>query len=181
MTLKFRGKYRIASLRLKNWDYASNGIYFVTINTKNRKNFFGEITDSKMILSPAGKICNACLIAIPEHFEFVKLPYFVVMPNHLHAILIIKQCGSEKKKSILLRIPKVPEKVNMEMSVIAPKAGSLSVIVRSLKSAVSKQAHVINPKFQWQPGFYERIVRDHQAYLNIANYIEANIKKWKGK
>lgn len=87
---KFRGKYRIESARLKNWDYAQSGAYFVTICTKNRKCFFGNIAEEKMQLSEIGKIVANEWQKTAEIRKTVELEAWVVMPNHVHGILIIQ-------------------------------------------------------------------------------------------
>ena len=89
MTDKYQNKYRIASTRLQNWDYAWNAAYFITICTHNREWFFGEIINQKMILSEIGQMAEKYWYEIPQHFPFVKLDAFVVMPNHIHGIIII--------------------------------------------------------------------------------------------
>jgi len=92
MTL-FKNKYRIESFRLKNWDYRNAGAYFITICTKNRAHYFGEIADREMQLSEIGKIVENEWIKTPEIRPDMNLKQgeFVVMPNHFHAILIIGQ------------------------------------------------------------------------------------------
>jgi hypothetical protein len=89
MTEKFKNRYRIESARLRNYDYGKNGAYFVTICTKDRQHFFGEIIHNKMILSEIGNLTNEYWYEIPEHFPFVKLGAFIAMPNHIHGIVII--------------------------------------------------------------------------------------------
>lgn len=86
---KFRNKYRIKSARCHNWDYSSNAAYFVTICTQNREHFFGKIVNQKMILSEIGKIADKFWYEIPNHFPYIKLDAFIVMPNHIHGIIII--------------------------------------------------------------------------------------------
>lgn len=86
---KFRGKYRIKSSRLLGLDYGKNAIYFVTICTKNRHHFFGEIVYGKMNLSGIGEIADKCWLEIPEHFPFVILHDYIVMPNHVHGLIEI--------------------------------------------------------------------------------------------
>jgi len=85
---KFLNKYRIPSARLQTWDYGWNAPYFVTICTANRECFFGNIVDNEMKLSAIGELANQFWAEIPKHFPFVILDAFVVMPNHLHGILI---------------------------------------------------------------------------------------------
>ena len=91
---KFQNKYRISSARLQHWDYGSDALYFVTICTQNREHYFGEIDDGKMQLSETGKIAYRFWFEIPNHFPFVELGEFVVMPNHIHGIIIIDKNGA---------------------------------------------------------------------------------------
>ncbi len=86
---KFKGKYRIPSNRLQEWDYGTTGYYFVTICTQNRKSWFGEIDGDHMILSPIGEIAMQNLERIPHIYPYIDLDVWVVMPNHIHAIIII--------------------------------------------------------------------------------------------
>ncbi len=88
---KFKNKYRIASARAPFWDYSWNAAYFVTICTKNRQCWFGDVVDGLMDLSAMGHIANSCWHEIPHHFPFVELGAHVIMPNHVHGILIIKK------------------------------------------------------------------------------------------
>lgn len=90
---KFQNKYRISSARLQNWDYGWNAPYFVTICTQNREHYFGEIVDGIMYFSEMGKIAQQFWHEIPDHFPFVILDAFVVMPNHIHGIIIINKTG----------------------------------------------------------------------------------------
>src|SRR5258708_33203920 len=89
MADKYQNKYRIPSARLQTWDYGSNAAYFTTICTTNREHFFGEIMNGIMQLSEIGKIANQFWIEIPNHFPFVILDEFIVMPNHIHGIIVI--------------------------------------------------------------------------------------------
>jgi REP element-mobilizing transposase RayT len=91
---KYNNKYRIPSNRLQGYDYGSNGCYFVTICTKNREHYFGEIvveTDNYPSLrkTSIGEIAEKFWLDIPNHFPFVILDQFVIMPNHIHGILIL--------------------------------------------------------------------------------------------
>lgn len=86
---KFRNKYRTSSAGLQNWNYGWNAAYFVTICTANRELFFGDIVNGEMKLSEIGAKANEYWLEIPDHFPFVKLDVYVVMPNHVHGIIII--------------------------------------------------------------------------------------------
>lgn len=93
---KFQNKYRIPSARHPNWDYGSNGVYFITICTKNRQYFLGECNKGEMKLSTAGAIAQGFWYEIPKHFPFITLGEFIVMPNHVHGILILDKNLVEK-------------------------------------------------------------------------------------
>jgi putative transposase len=86
---KYKNKYRIKSTRLQYWDYASPGYYFITICTKNREDYFGEIKNEKMCLNEIGDIAQKFWLEIPNHFSNVTLDEFIIMPNHVHGIVII--------------------------------------------------------------------------------------------
>ena len=75
------------SIRLLDYDYSQNGLYFITICTKNRECIFGEIKNDEIILTEIGKIVNNCWAEIPKHFPQVSLHKFVIMPNHIHGII----------------------------------------------------------------------------------------------
>ncbi len=89
MSDKYKGKYRNESTRLQNWDYGWNARYFITICTKDRFHFFGEIENGKMKLSHQGVIVDILWHEIKNHAKNIELGEFVVMPNHVHGILII--------------------------------------------------------------------------------------------
>jgi len=93
MTL-FQNKYRIESARREGWDYADNGYYFVTICTKDREYYFGEIENGDMVLSEMGLIAKNIWCEISKHFPHAELDEFIVMPNHIHGLLYLS--GHEK-------------------------------------------------------------------------------------
>ncbi len=318
MSDKFKNKYRISSTRLKNWDYRNNGAYFITICTKNREHFFGEINPASgtMQLNEIGKLAEQFWFEIPMHFPFVALGEFIVMPNHTHGILIIdkmidhetvdasKQFSSINSSVVssvasefvspvvfelvypvgsglvspvgsglvspvgsglvspvgsglvspvgsglvspvealhcnastgdtntgdktidtntgdktidtntgdktidtntgdkttdtntvgqttntntgdsvhthLNLIAITENKKNEMMANISPKPGSISTIIRSYKSVVTKNAHFINPNFAWQSRFHDHIIRNQSAFDKIQKYIANNPKNWK--
>ena len=88
---KFKNKYRIASTRATYWDYGWNAAYFITIITQNWSCWFGKVKNKKMELSDLGAYANLCWLEIPNHFPFVELGAHVIMPNHVHGILIINK------------------------------------------------------------------------------------------
>ncbi len=191
MLKKYKNKYRIESFRLKNWDYRNNGAYFITICTQNRKHFFGEIVfdsiDKKMNLSEIGIIAENFWLEITNHFPFVELGNFVVMPNHIHGILIVNNVNNESLNIESLNIESLQcndstgilDKKNQYYSDISPKSGSISTIIRSYKSVVTKNARKINTEFNWQSKFYDIIIKNSISFERIQTYIENNPSNWK--
>ncbi|MBI9056648.1 MAG: hypothetical protein JEZ01_02640 [Labilibaculum sp.] len=181
--IKFQNKYRIPSARAVWWNYSNEGSYFVTICSHKRQFFFGDVSDQKMELSSIGKLADQFWSEIPYHFPFVKLHAFVVMPNHVHGIIeIINHANNaETLHATSVHEMPMPDKSNAKnenMAAISPKKGSLACIIRSYKSAVTKKARLINPKFKWQERFHDHIIRDDQEYYRISNYINNNPQKW---
>ena len=174
MSDKYQNKYRNETSRLKSWNYGWNGAYFVTICSKNRERFFGEVIDNKMHYSKIGDFADYCWNEIPNHFPFVKLGEYVVMPNHIHGIVII-----EKKDD--LRFSKVETQNFASLHESKPKETSqnLGSIIRGFKIGVTKQARKIRLDFQWQARYYDHIIRNQESFKNISEYIKVNPENWK--
>ncbi len=172
MSEKFRNKYRIPSARLKNWDYGSNASYFVTICTHNRLHYFGEVHNKKMNLSEIGIIAKQFWYEIPGHFKFVELGAFVVMPNHIHGILMINK-NDDLMGSGFVETP------NLGVSTTAVRTPNLGVIINQYKRICTINARKIHADFAWQSRFHDHIIRNDESFQRISNYIDANPAKWK--
>jgi len=160
------------SIRLKEYDYSEPNWYYVTICTFDRKNLFGKIKNSKMVLSSYGKIVSEEWLRTKELRKNIDLDDYVIMPNHFHGILIIERRDTARC---------VPTKVNDNRKFGEMQPGSLSVIVRSFKSAVTKRIDEIrknNKGLIWQKGCYEHIIRNETDLFNIRKYIELNPLQW---
>ncbi len=186
---KFKNKYRIRSARAQWWNYSNEGLYFITICIKHRRRFFGSVSKKKMLLSKIGLIAEKYGIEIPDHFSFVKLHAFVVMPDHVHMIIEIANSPNPKEP---LHADNTAEALHadteeplharaVQMAAISPKRGSLASIIRSYKSAVSRDARKVNSNFAWQSRFHDHIIRDEGAYDRISKYIIDNPKNWNKK
>lgn len=177
MTEKFQNKYRVASARLQRWDYGWDGAYFITICTHNRINYFGDIQNQKMALSNIGVLAYVFWNEIKNHAKNVELGEFVVMPNHIHGIIILKNNMDNKRyveSGHALSLPSTPGQTRFQNI----GKNTISSIVGSYKSAVTKYARQLDLEFAWQTRFYDNIIRDETAFNNISNYIINNPKRW---
>ena len=173
-------------IRLKEYDYSSSGAYFVTICTHNKENVFGKIVDGEVHLSDVGEIAHKCWIEIPNHFYYVNSDVHVIMPNHVHSIIIINKKedipgDNFTRKDIQLNVPTEKIKINVSAisAKISPRQGTLSVIVRTYKAAVTTECRRYGySNFLWQSRFYEHIIRDERDYRNIQEYIPNNPLQW---
>jgi REP element-mobilizing transposase RayT len=176
---KFKNTYRIPSARHPHWDYRWAGAYFITICTKDRLHYFGEIENDAMQLSHVGVIADTLWYEIPHHTKNVELGAFVVMPNHIHGILILTGNDDDHNVETLhatsLPNPNPNTNTNQQMADISPKMGSVSAIVRSYKSAVTKHTHRLGYEFAWQTRFHDHIIHDEKSFNTISNYIINNL------
>lgn len=179
MEKKYQNKYRIPSARLKNWDYGTNGAYFITICTQNREHYFGEIVETQFIASEIGTLAEKYWMEIPQHFPYIELGNFVVMPNHVHGILIIDKNANGDVGNVETLHCNVSTNKNEQMANISPKSGTISAIIRSYKSVVTKNARFIHADFGWQPRFHDHIIRNAPEWERIQTYIENNPMNWK--
>jgi REP element-mobilizing transposase RayT len=178
---KFKNKYRIESTRLKHWDYGWNAPYFVTICTKNRECFFGDVVDGEMILNDIGLIADDCWLQIPEHFPFVKLGNHIVMPNHVHGIVVIdKPDDARNMHNVGTQNFASPQNTTESTSKnkFGPQSQNLASIIRGFKIGVTTNARLINPDFAWQSRFHDHIIRDDESFQRISAYIINNPLNW---
>jgi REP element-mobilizing transposase RayT len=173
------------SLRLRDYDYSLPGGYFVTICVQHRENVFGEIINEEMRLNEIGRIVQQCWQEIPNHFGNVELDAFVIMPNHIHGIIIINerdlihQIPNNKPNHPDVMNPDVMNHVPTEWQLMKNPRLTLGKIVRYFKARSSKFIHDAGyDKFKWQSRFYEHIIRDDKALSNIRDYIGGNVIKW---
>ncbi len=173
---KFKGKYRIESTRLPDRDYAANGWYFVTICTNNCIYHFGNgVVSGEVQLTPIGEIAQQYFIDIPNHFKHVYVDAYVIMPNHVHGIVVI-----DKPQNVETRYIASLQQSTDESNKFGPlKPGSLQAILHSYKSAVTRWCHRNKHEyFAWQERFYESIIRADGSVDRIRRYIINNPAKW---
>ncbi len=208
MNNKFRKKYRSDSFRLQTWNYGWDAAYFITICTKNRECYFGDVVDGVMELSPVGMIANDLWYEIVDHAKHVQLGNFVVMPNHIHGIIILDgydpgdSAGSDKhpvdpaigvgtRHALSLRDigdyrdpDQLPDDPSSKKSIGQqrfrnPGKNNISSIVGSYKSAVTKHCNRLDLDFAWQSRFQDHIIRNGESFDRISEYIRNNPSNWK--
>jgi REP element-mobilizing transposase RayT len=180
----FQNKYRVQSARA-TWHNYNGGVYFITICTKNHTHYFGEIDNGVMYLNEIGKFTSENLQNVNAHYPYAEIPSFIVMPNHIHAIVFIDGekygngrhcrdvaryvstgCGTDKNLD-----------KNKRMIEIAKHQSLLGFVMRGFKSAVTKFANN-NIDFVWQTRFHDHIIRSQDEINRIAEYIENNPAGW---
>lgn len=179
MSQKYKNRYRVDSARLKGWDYATEGAYFITICTHDMRHFFGSVRNGKMQLSPLGVIADLLWFEIKNHAKNVRLGAFVIMPNHMHGVLILVPSEPVAKDNSNGLPPRLSEDKKAFFKAISPKSNAIATIIRSYKSAVSRHAHRLGYEFSWQPRYYDIIIRNADSFEKIQNYILNNPKNWK--
>lgn len=159
------------SPRLKGYDYTQSGVYFVTICTHERQLLFGHIhqEEALMVLSAMGEIAQHHWITIPDHFPTVELDAFVVMPNHVHGLLVFS--GHSDAVSL-------PDKTE---AFGKPVAASLSTMIRSYKSIVTRKIREMTDTeiVVWQGRFHDHIVRNEKSLNYIRQYVMTNPAQWR--
>ncbi|MBT0663311.1 transposase [Geobacter pelophilus] len=152
------------SIRLKNYDYSQSGAYFVTICAWQRECLFGEIVDGKMLLNDFGRVVVDSWNWLASQYDYVALEGSVVMPNHLHGIIVINNVGAVR-----------------EPLLHAEKTKSLGRLIGAFKTVSTKQINIIrnNPGCTvWQRNYYERVIRNEDELTRAQEYIINNPLKW---
>lgn len=149
-------------IRLREFDYSSPNAYFITVCVKNFDPLLGTVKNGICGLSEIGCDVALRLQNIPVIHPKIILDEFIVMPNHFHAILIITKHDGNY---IGNRFQK-------------PRSGSVSMLINSAKGATAKWCHQNNYRFEWQPKFYDHVIRNEQEYWAIKNYIINNPSNW---
>jgi len=160
------------SVRLPGYDYARPGAYFITIVTHRRFELFGRIVDGEMQVFGAGKLAQACWGQIPEHFKHAGLGSFVVMPNHIHGILVLDGDMTAPRRGTIYRAP--------TRAFGKPGKATIPTIVATYKAAVTRQIHLQTGHTDkiWQRNYYEHVIRNEAEWQRLHAYIEGNPRMW---
>jgi len=152
--------------RLKEYDYSNAGYYFVTICVNDHNDYFGKTYGTKCVLNEFGKTIKQILENIPVLYPYVTIDYYVIMPNHIHVIIIIDPSDN---------VSVVTSRDLSPMNRLKSKIKSLSEIIGAFKTMSSKELHKKGLKnFKWQRSFYDRVIRNEKELYFIRQYIEQN-------
>jgi REP element-mobilizing transposase RayT len=160
------------SIRLKSYDYSRAGAYFITICTQDRACFLGKVVNDEMRLNDMGEIASSVWWATPEHFPNVTMDEFVVMPNHIHGIVVIADASRATHASPLHAL---------QGRTSGPSRGSIGTIIGSFKSAVTKRIHELRSVVGtsiWQRNYYEHVIRNDDTLNRARQYIIDNPAQW---
>ena len=178
---KFQGKYRIESTRLKDYDYSLNGAYFVAICPKNSMHLFGSIVDQKLIPNRQAEVVTECWLDLPAHYTNCVLDKFIIMPNHVHGIIIIDneiaETGLKPDKVVVVETGLKPVSTAGRVA----KPYPLSEIIRGFKTFSARRINEYQNtrgKAFWQSRFFDHIIRNREELKRIRQYIIENPLKW---
>lgn len=169
--------HRRKSIRLKDYDYSKEGLYFITIIVKGRECYLSNIINNCIVLSDSGIIVNNYLNEIPNRFNQIKLNNYVIMPNHIHLIVEILPELNNVKSKVILPLPEnnsLLERNKRRKMLIAKLIGWL-------KMNTAKEINIIyqipGGSF-WHRDYYDHIIRDEHSYKKISDYIINNPSNW---
>ena len=180
------------STRIRGYDYTATGWYFVTICAMNRECLFGEVRNGSEILNEMGRLAVSCWEALPVHFPRVTLDTWVLMPNHLHGILVIKPLDIDRNDPAGVgaqhAAPPSGRLLNQDAFLeksrtprLEVKAGSLGAVMRSFKGAstsgVNRLRGFRGPSV-WQRNYHDHVIRNAEELNRIRQYILNNPREW---
>ena len=172
------------SIRLKGYDYASSGLYYITICTQDRECNLGEVKNGPMVLSDFGVIAQRCWDEICDHFDNVGLDEHVIMPNHVHGVIIIRDNSRRDEVTSSLRDPitdNVISSLRNDSRTKPRRFPTLGQIVAFYEYRSTKLINLIRvapgTRF-WQRNYHEHIIRDSGDLALIRAYIANNVHAW---
>ena len=161
-------RYR-KTIRLRDYDYSKAGGYFITICTHNREHLFGAISNQEIMLSDEGRIVGQWWLELEGKFTNVRLDYYVIMPNHMHGIIIIPE-GVEAIHELPLQRNKIGRRRMMVPRIIGYFKMNSAKHINRLRDTAGTPL--------WQHNYYEHIIRNENELYRIREYIQNNPSKW---
>ena len=189
-------KHHRRSIRLKGYDYTREGAYYFTICCHQRRCLLGEIKDGVMHLNLIGTTVKAVWDSLPRHFPLIELDAFVIMPNHVHGIIVITDstgnynpnrrgeafvsgCNNTPPQFSSTNASPFPE-CNDTSLPRGTRSGSIGAILQNFKSVATRRVNRMtrNSGTLWQRNYHEEIIRNEKALENIRRYIVENPLSW---
>ena len=173
------------SVRLRGYDYSQAGAYFITICTQNRRYLFGTIVGGRMVLNDAGRTAATCWLQIPDHFPNVELDEWVVMPNHMHGIVVMVDASANATAPPVGANNYSPLPVDSAIPDDSPlqrptgTSRTIGSMVRGFKIGVTKwYRQRLDASQIWQRNYWEHIIRNEQELNRVRRYIVDNPLQW---
>ncbi|OGN92315.1 MAG: hypothetical protein A2Y88_07425 [Chloroflexi bacterium RBG_13_48_10] len=181
------------SIRLKDYDYSQPGAYFITLVSYQRDCLFGNVIEGEMQLSRYGKIVLQVMQNLPDHYQYVTVEAFVVMPNHIHAIMVLRADDDDSmSRGGSLQDPNSSQVNDPSEWIAVPGYGQtrpfyrmrrhvLPEIVRALKSFSARRINQVRGTHGiavWKRNYYEHIIRNQKELIAFREYIVDNSRRW---
>lgn len=167
------------SLRLSGYDYSLGGNYFVTLCAYRRRSIFGKVVGDEVVLNDAGRIVWSVWHDLPRHYAHVGLDSFIVMPNHVHGIIVLRDPPFAGPGPIPLAAP--DDRAGLRPAPTGTRRHGLPEIVRALKSFSARRINKLRGAScvaVWQRGYFEHIIPNEKAYHAVRYYIAENPANW---
>ena len=189
------------------WHNYNDGVYHITLNSRDRIHSFGEIKDGEMQLSELGQALKQYIESTHEHYPYAEIPIFQIMPDHVHLLVTIHQAeaqGQRKDDACIVQssaciaqssaciaqssaciaqssagtAQSTAPSLDPKMKKVSGRRGYLSTVIGGIKSATTKYANAHNIPFAWVQRFYDVIIKDKMQMENTINYIKSNVANW---
>ena len=180
---------RRRSPRLDSYDYSTPGAYFVIQGVQERCCLFGKVSEDRVHLNDAGSMVQQIWEEMPEHYPGVQIDAYVVMPNHIHGIVILNVGAGPSACPESNHPNPIPRLQKAQPQGVAPTVMSLPDVVHRFKSlTTTRYRHDVRdhkwtpfPGKLWQSRYYDRVVRDNDALAEIRRYIIQNPARWSSR
>ena len=177
------------------WHNYNDGVYHITLNSRDRVHSFGEIKAGEMQLSELGQALKQYIESTHEHYPYAEIPIFQIMPDHVHMLVNIHQAEAQGRKDdacivqssagtaqstacIVQSSASTAPSLDPKMKKVSDRRGYLSTVIGGIKSATTKYANAHDIPFAWVQRFFDVIIKDEIQMENTINYIKSNVANW---
>ena len=165
------------SIRLQEYDYSQPGVYYTTVCTRDRECLFGNVLDGQMPLNEAGQIIQSVWNGLPQFYEGIELDVFIIMPNHVHGVIVLRAVVGAIHESPLQSI----RESSAPIPITDRRQMLLSKVIGRFKMVSAKRINGLRQSrgsALWQRNYYEHIVRGDESLKRIRQYIIDNPAQW---